>query len=388
MKATVDTASLKALTDWCTRIAPTRPTAPILGAVLLDATDSGISATVTDYETFGRADVQATVDAGEKVAVSSRLLAAVAEAAPSGGRVELVADGGRLRITSQGMKAVLPLMPAEDYPSWPKQEADAARLRAIGGDLLGRVLDTAAAVAHSAEDRESVAKVRLEPSATGLHVVVTDSYRVHFADLPWSEPPAGDVAGEPCYLTSAGAKAAAVMAKNAERVLLGFPAGRDNSLTVGTPGRVLVTRLTDGANYPANLDRFTPTTGRTVTADRTDLLALIKRVSTLSAVNGDRSRHLDGTVADGALTLTAVGDDDATLTDSLDVDHSTDWDTGGGDWVIRANAAFLAESVAAVPAKRVTLLIPGPAKAVLIGPADGEAPDYPARVVLMTIRVK
>jgi DNA polymerase III sliding clamp (beta) subunit (PCNA family) len=388
MKATTDAASLHSLADWAQRIVPARPYAPILAAVLLDVTADGITATVTDYDVWGRADLSATADTATQIAVSARLLAGVADAAASAGnsRVEMIADGdGKLRISTRSMKASLPLMPAEDFPAWPAG-ADPDHLRPVDGPSLARVLDSAAGLAHHAESlsRESVAQVRLESSPDSLRVVATDSYRLHIADLPWSEPADFRYHGV-AHLSPVGTRQIAATVKGAERVLLGFPEQAGNTITVGVPGRRLVARLTDGGGYPAKYEGLAPKAGAVLTVDRADLAALVKRVSTLAAVQGDKARHLDATVSAGTLTLTAAGDDGASLTDGLDVECSDDW---ASDWVIRLNAGFLAESVAAVPAKRLTFTVPGPAKAVLIRPADGETPDYPTKAVLMTIRLK
>lgn len=384
MKCTLDAASLRDLAEWCARIAPAKPPAPILAAVLLDVTADGISATVTDYDRFGRAELDATSDTEMRLAVSARALASVAGAAaePGNARLELVSENdGKLRLTCRGLKASLPLMPAEDFPPWPA--VSPARHRAISGALLGRAMEVAANVAHdSTVPGHDV--VRLESSPDGLRLVATDRYRLPIADLPWLEATDVRYHGE-VSLPASSAKAVAVMVRDVERVLLGFPeANEGQSLLVAGPHRTLMCRL-GGSDYVKYQPLIPPPQGRTWTADRDELAKAAKRVSALAAVREDKARHLICTVGAGTLTLSAMSED-SSMSDGIDVEHSAEWDDDG--WPFAVNAAFLADMALAIPARRVTFTSTTPAKPILVTPADGETSDYPAHGLIMPIRIK
>lgn len=385
MRATIDAASLRELADFCARIVPAKPHTPILAAVHLGFTADGLTGTVTDYDTFGRATAPVVTDTETTLAVSARLLAQVATAVAGKGnaRVELEHDpGGRLRLACRSMRAALPVLPVEDFPAWPAQEP--SRLRAVAGALLAPALEHALAAAARDDTLPNLYAVLLESTPGGLRVVATDRYRCPVAELPWLEPPA-DRDHSTVLVTRPAAAVMARSAKAAERVMLGFPGGEDGKTVLfGTPGRVVLSRLLDNA-FPKYRTLFPDGAGRTWTADSDDLAALAKSVGDLSEGRSDegerRVRLLRATVGGGQLTVTAEGDSEAA--GSIDVEHSPEWDHD--PWVFGVNAAFLADAVAAIPCPRVKFTQTTASKPLLVGP-DGDA-TYTASGLLMPIRI-
>lgn len=116
MKFTIGKDDLKSAAKFVGRVAPARPTSPILAGVMIHADASkGVTFTVYDYERAAQTVADATVDDGGSVLVSARLFQAITDRMP-GSNVTIELDGARVRIKSGSARFDLPAMPVEEYP--------------------------------------------------------------------------------------------------------------------------------------------------------------------------------------------------------------------------------------------------------------------------------
>ena len=116
MKFTIGKDDLKSAARFVGRVAPSRPTSPILAGVMIHADATvGVTFTVYDYERAAQTVADATVDDGGSVLVSAKLFQSITEKMP-GSNVTIELDGSRVLIRSGSAKFNLPAMPVEEYP--------------------------------------------------------------------------------------------------------------------------------------------------------------------------------------------------------------------------------------------------------------------------------
>ncbi|GAA3158108.1 hypothetical protein GCM10020255_039840 [Rhodococcus baikonurensis] len=102
---------------WVARSLPSRPPVPVLGGVLLDATEAGLTVSGFDYEVSAQVRVSADVTTAGQALVSGRLLADITKSLPNK-PVDVTLEGTRVLISCGSAKFSLPTMPVEDYPSF------------------------------------------------------------------------------------------------------------------------------------------------------------------------------------------------------------------------------------------------------------------------------
>ncbi len=369
MKVTLDAASLREAADWAGR--RTGAQTPIMSAVVLEATDDRLTARAGDGDTWAEAGAAAHVVTPGSIAVSGKLLRAVADAMPRDGRVDLSADAAMLSVACGRFRATLQLMPVEDYPTPPSMPPVGIRLPVD----VGRLLAAAVPLALASEPSRCGAALVLEPE--GVTVVALDSYRVFTARLPWpstaSVPEAATV-----LLSAATVRAMADAAKGAETLALAVPAGGETLVGLDVAGRRLACR-TAGQQMNDWRKVAAPRAGevRSLTVDAADLAGLIKRLlPTVDTPTVEARKHLDFTVAEGSLHMDAV-----TARDSIDCEHDPAWDVDR--WRMRINAEYLLHLVDAADAERLRLDFTGPGKPIRITRVGSEL----FTAVIMPIRL-
>lgn len=384
MKATVHSAALRQLADLTCRAVSTRPLNPILGCVSLTAADGKLAAYATDYDSWLRTAAPADVQTASAVAVSARLLAAVAGAMPAGD-VDLVHEGGTLAVVGQGRaRSTLPTLPVEDFPAWP--ESPDGDLRVLSGAAFFVALEVCAKVAEAAPPASPhIRRVTLVPSATGLRLYATDSYRMLVLDLPWWHEPDSIRDVLPVALDPGTVAPMLALAKHAERVTLSFPAAEHPQarfqVGAGDSRAVAAVMGGRGVEYDRLLGMLA--TDRSVVVEAKALLELAAKVEPFVLVElGDRKARGPAvlTLAGGELGLSAGGDDHGSMSDSIAV---AGWD--GEAWRTGINPAYLADAVKAVTAGPVRLHVGSPVKPLHVTPADQDAPT--AQAVVMPVRI-
>lgn len=351
MKIRVERDVLADAATWVVKSLPARPPVPVLGGVMVEATEDGaLSVSGFDYETSARVELDATVISGGRVLVSGRLLADIVKALP-GKPVDVVADGSRVSITCGASKFSLPTMPVEDYPQLPS-------LPALAGTVAADVLAAAAAGVGVAAGRDDtlpmLTGVRMEVAGSVLTLAATDRFRLAVRELDWSPAvgvgdsqvliPARALLEAAKHLGSAGTVS---IFMDAESGMIGFAGG----------GRQATTRLLD-AEFPRfrQLIPAEHTTASTVNVH--DLVAAVKRVSLVA----DRVAQIRMAFTPDGLTLSAGGDDigsaEETLPASLDGDPLT----------IAFNPGYLLDSLAAIGAEHCRFTFTTPNRPALLRP--------------------
>jgi DNA polymerase-3 subunit beta len=142
VKFSIERDALAEAVAWAARNLPTRPMAPQLAGLLIEAGDSGLVLSSFDFEVSSRVDVVASVAEPGRVLVSGRLLAEIAKLLPSA-PVVFTALGNRLEVKCGRASFALPTLSVDDYPQLPE-------LPGTSGTVSGATLSTAllAATTH------------------------------------------------------------------------------------------------------------------------------------------------------------------------------------------------------------------------------------------------
>src|SRR5690606_2063517 len=119
MKFRVERDVLADAVTWTARTLPTRPPAPVLAGVRIEADAQGvINLASFDYESTARSECPAEVAEPGTVLVSGRLLAEISRALPNK-PVDVVLEGSKVVVTCGASRFTLLTMPVDEYPALP-----------------------------------------------------------------------------------------------------------------------------------------------------------------------------------------------------------------------------------------------------------------------------
>lgn len=180
MKITTTGGALHSAASWAAKLSPTKPVTPVLGGVLLNASDE-LRISASDFNVFGTVTVVGTVVEEGRAVVSARLLAAVTKTLKAAAEVTIATTGGRLEVRCGRSRWALPEMDTDEWPMFPG-----------AGDPIGKV--TAENLRHALTRVLPAVSVDTQPpELTGVAISITDSltfvatdrYRLAAASLEW-----------------------------------------------------------------------------------------------------------------------------------------------------------------------------------------------------------
>ena len=238
MKFTIGKDDLKSAAKFVGRVAPARPTSPILAGVMIYADASkGVTFTVYDYERAAQTVADATVDVGGSVLVSARLFQAITDRMP-GSNVTIELDGARVRIRSGSARFDLPAMPVEEYPV---PDFTAQTLATMPATVFEDAASRVAGVASKDDVTPIITAVQVTVGER-VTFIATDRFRVaeYVADAA--------VESEGVVLIPAQVLADAAKSFTGD-VAIGVT-GNDNPLVVVTGHEGSIMSLTISGNYP------------------------------------------------------------------------------------------------------------------------------------------
>ena len=367
MRVRVDREGLAALLDAVHEAADPKGQVPILGHVRLAATPGdGLGARACDLEMAVEACCPAEVGAEGAATAEVRRLRALVRRLPKGAEVELAADGGRLRISTDGFDARLPSLPPEEFPVLAGPEGAAAF--EVPGRELARALETVAHAASAEQVRYYLNGVCLRPADDGLVLCATDGHRLCELRLELAcRPPLPD-AGVIVPRRALRPIVRLAAAAGGEPVALASD-GRTMAIS-NRRGDRLVTRLVDGT-FP-DYDRLIPQ-DRTAVAGvgRADLLEAVGRAAVL-VDNGPVRLAF----APDALSVSVVASE---ATAGERVAASFD----GRPCELAFNPRYLTDMLGALAGERAELLPGQPVAPLLVRDPEG---DPTLRYLLMPMR--
>ncbi|GII98820.1 DNA polymerase-3 subunit beta [Sediminihabitans luteus] len=309
MKFRVERDVLADAVTWTARTLPTRPPAPVLAGVRIEADAAGtLSLSSFDYEVSARSEIPAEVREPGTVLVSGRLLAEISRSLPAK-PVDVVVEGNKVVVTCGASRFTLLTMPVEDYPALPTMPE-------LTGTVSGDELTSAVAQVSVAASRDDtlplLTGVRMEIQGERITLLATDRYRLALRELVWNPTVPSyeavalvrartltDVAKS---LGSSGKVNVALSADGGVN-LIGFEAG----------GRHTTSQLVDG-DYPPVRRLFPDETPIHAVVPTAALMDAAKRV----ALVAERNTPIRLSFSDGQVVLDAGQGDDAQASEALE----------------------------------------------------------------------
>lgn len=271
MNITCNTQTLAAELRQLVKIVPSNPPMPILGSVLLEATDA-LRLSATDFELALRVTCQARIDSPGRLALPAKKLLEIIEQLPNQD-VTIALESGRVLLTSGAFKSRLQSMPSEDFPDLPDPEGDISTLDV--GALKRLVTQTRYAI-NAQTQKFNLDAGLLRLSATTMGMVTTDTKRLALS-----------------VVSHAGHDVSIVIPRKAMEALTDAPEGEiefsasANHLFFVQQDRVLIARMID-AKFPAYERIIAATKGndKAMTIGRAELAATLRRIGIAAEKNG------------------------------------------------------------------------------------------------------
>ena len=379
MKFRVERDALADAVAWAARSLSARPTVPVLAGLLLSVEDDSLSISGFDLEASTEVDVDVTGGESGQALVSGRLLADITKALPPH-PVDVAVSGSRLSIACGSARFTLPTMPVEEYPKLPTMPSTAGTVDA--GEFATAVAQVAVAAGRD-DTLPMLTGVRLEIEGAKLTLAATDRYRLAVRELTWNpQDPSADAAQVlvPARTLADAAKSLA----HSQSLTIALSSGGAGEGIIGftgtTSGRAsrTTTRLLD-ATFPAYRSLLPSEWASSAEVPVGPLVEAVRRV----ALVADRNAPVRLEFADGAVALSAGGDDEGRAEEQLEVSYE-------GEAITTAfNPQFLLDGLGSLSVSTARLLFTSSNKPVVLrpaGPQDGaDGMDY--TYLIMPVRL-
>ncbi|MGV9818950.1 DNA polymerase III subunit beta [Nocardia xishanensis] len=346
---------------WVARSLPSRPPVPVLGGVLLVATEDGLTVSGFDYEVSAQMRVAAEVAGPGEVLVSGRLLADITKAL-SNKPVDVSVDGTRVLISCGSAKFSLPTMPVEDYPQLPEVPQQTG---ALSVDVFSEAVGQVAVAAGRDDTLPMLTGIRVEIEGPQVVLAATDRFRLAVRHIEW-QPSRTDIETSVLIPARTLSEAAKTLGPSDAPVQLslGTGAGSDGLLGIVNAGRRTTTRLLD-AEFPKFRQLLPKEHTSIATLEVAALTEAIKRV----ALVAERGAQVRLEFSSEGLLLSAGGDDAGRAEEWLPADFR------GEALTIAFNPGYLVDGLSALHSDRVTFGFTTPSRPAVLLPASEEEPE-------------
>ncbi|HJE50587.1 MAG TPA: DNA polymerase III subunit beta [Tessaracoccus flavescens] len=314
MKIRVERDALADAVAWVARSLPTRPTAPILAGMLLEADAKGVTLSSFDSSTSAKVTIPATVTDEGTALVSGRLLSEIARSLPNK-PVDLDANHSNVELKCGQARFTLQTLPVDEYPTLPDMPSQTGTIDAASFEkAVGQVF-----VAAGRDELLNVfTGVKMEIDGDNLSLLATDRYRMALKELNWT-PATPGVEGSVLIPGKVLADTAKSMTAG-ENVSISLSTteaegeGLAGFVGEGSKGtREATTRLLSQA-FPKVRHLMDVNATVTVRVDTADLLAAVKRVSLVA----ERNTPLRMRINDDHVALEAATGDQAQASEAIE----------------------------------------------------------------------
>ncbi|MDQ2624292.1 MAG: DNA polymerase III subunit beta [Actinomycetota bacterium] len=373
MKFRVERDVLAEAVTWTARTLPTRPAAPVLAGVRIEADPAGVLHLASfDYEVSARSQIVADVSEPGTVLVSGRLLAEISRALPAK-PVDVTLDGTKVVVTCGSSRFTLLTMPVDEYPSLPAMPEAAG---VFDGDELAAAVAQVTVAASRDDTLPLLTAVRVEIEGEKVTMLATDRYRLALRELDW-RPASLDVSTAALVRAKTLSDVAKSLGSSPE-VTVAFSTGAGVDL-IGfeSAGRITTSLLVDG-DYPAVRRLFPDETPIHAVVDNHALIDAAKRV----ALVAERNTSIRLAFSEGQVILDAGQGDDAQASESIEAKLE------GEDITVAFNPHYLLDGLGAIDAPFARFSFTHPNKPVEFTgqqTADGDD-DRSYRYLLVPIR--
>lgn len=358
MKISIEPADLKEAIRFALTAVDSRPTSPIMGGVLLNATEDQLTASGSNYISFASLKVPAQVDTPGEVLLNGVLLGQAVSKFKRKTPVLITVEGKRAHLSQGATKFELAIMPARDYPG--DLNGNPELIGTINGEDLSRIIATTHESATSDEALPVLTGVNLALEET-ITATATDRYRIALDGTPWEpvKPISQQITVSANWLRVVGKTAAG-------ETDLYLSHDKDGPARFGIKtGEYLTSIALIQGDYPKVRPFFTNHGGERYTVSRSDLIDATDAVSVMAERNVPVIIERDET----GLTVSS-GRDEGESSVTLETDNDEPFKIG-------MNPGFLMAALRALDSKEIIFEVSfnpnGVAKPIHIAPTEGEA---------------
>lgn len=384
MKIRVERDALADAVAWVARSLPSRPTAPILAGLLIEAAGEEVTLSTFDSTTSAKVTMPAEVTDEGTALVSGRLLNEIARSLPHKA-VDLNGDHSRVELTCGSARFTLQTLPVDEYPTLPDMPTQTGVIEASS-------FEKAVAQVFVAAGRDELLNVftgvRVEFDGEQMSLLATDRYRMALKELTWkpTSPSVegavlvpGRVLSETAKSMSSGKTVTVSLSTtdSAGEGLVGF-SGESGSGTREATTRLL-TQTFPKVRHLMDVDATV-----TVRISRDDLLSAVKRVSLVA----ERNTPLRMLINEDHVALEAATGDQAQASEAIPADVGITTDEQTID-AAGFNPAYLVDALNALDSPYAHFSFTAPGKPCLImglATMDGD-PLLDYRHVIMLMRL-
>jgi len=345
-----------------------RQTSPILGNVLIEASDGQVVLTATDSEIEMQARSVLQVEQDGAITVPARKLLEIGRHLPDSARFDFEATGEKALFKSGRSRFTLATLPADEFPKVQALESPQA-VTLTAAELHQCIRNTAFCMAQQ-DVRFYLNGMLLEIGDARLSCVATDGHRLAYAKCATSANPDDPVR-------------AIIPRKSIGELqrLLGTLEGDSAVELKVTPQHLqvragdvrLTTKLIDG-RFP-DYDRVIPTDGDKELV--IDCLTLRQSLTRASVLSNEKYRGVRMALASGVLTISSNNPEQEEAIDELEVDYE------GESAEIGFNVTYLLDVLGAIDSVNARLRLKDGTSSVLITPESTSDAKY----VVMPMRL-
>ena len=349
---------------WVARNLPTKPTQPVLRAMLITADDEGLELAGYDYDVSTRVRLSAEVSQPGRVAVAGKLLSEITGSLPNK-PVEFRIDGSKAFVTCGSSRFELPLIPLDDYPMLPKLPAGTG---SINAKLFTEAVSQVASAAGKDDSLPMLTGVSMEIVGDKINLAATDRFRLALRTFEWdSNDPDLDVKlliPAKTLLENARSLDTGLNDPIEIAVGTGDQVGREGLFGVHTDNRETTTRLLD-ADFP-NIAPLLPKEHTAIASvEIAPLVDAIRRVSLVAERNAQIVLHF----SEGQVILTAGATEAGHAEETLPCAFT------GKELTIAFNPGYLKDGLSVVPTSRAVFGFTEPSRPAIMIPEPEEMPS-------------
>lgn len=368
MQFEIDQSSLHAALALAATVADQRASMQVLGNVLLEADTTGtVTCRATDMMLFITETFPAQVEAAGSISLGVRHLHELIKALPPGKLTFERLDNHWAHITTARSDFKLMGMPQHDFPEAPrsdKLEFVTASARALN-ELISRVVFSVS----TDESRVNLNGALFECDGASATMVSTDGHRLTKFSSPFTGPDLTERGG--IVIPRRGLlEIRRVLDRVADEIEL---AVGDEYLFIRGDNLSLCCKLTTVAFPPYN-QVIPKAHQRSIDADRSELLAILKQAEVLAP---EKTATIRVELSPGQLKLTADNPELGVGHQEMEIEYD------GETFAAGFNARYLIEGLDGVECERIRLEFQGELDPCVVRPVDG--PDYLAVVMPMRI---
>jgi DNA polymerase III subunit beta len=364
VKFHIDRDVLADAVAWAARALPSRPAAPVLSGLLLEA-DSQLTLSAFDYDVSAQARIDADVAEPGKVLIPGRLLAEISRSLPHED-VQIWTDGSEAVLSCGSAEFGLVTMPVEDFPTLP---AMPGRVGLVGGGVFATAVGQVAPAASRDDTLPMLTGIRVDIDGESVALAATDRYRIAARDLVWRPEAPGTVLS-----AMVPARVMVEVAKSLRGGEVSIALG-DGVAGFESVGRSTTVRLLDEQfiDYRARLAADWSLRADVRVAPFAEA---IKRV----ALVAERNTAVRLSFSQGQVLVQAGGGDIGRGAEVLECDLR------GEDIQIAFQSQFLLDGLTGIETEFVRLNMESPTRPALIADVPGDAePDF--RYLVMSLRL-